>query len=389
MVFTEASLGHVETTRQITHSRSPWTLRPRRGSAGQPVARFAAQHEIEQWDALIDENPDGGSVWRGRAYAEGERIVGFVPVYLIVDGIACTAMEKRLPLLGRTWHLPAGPGALDVDSLLRFTKALTNFAAAQGVFTLRIEPQIRDNEPDRRRLLDAGFRPSHMWSPQHTVLVDLTGSEADVLSRFSQSTRRWIKRSARDGVVVDRVEASDENCRQMHELLTATADKRFPIRNLAELTATYQGMQAAGNGQLFFARFEEALVAGAFMMKVGRSALYLNGASVRKEEGQSKENGLGAHGVGHAVQWEAMRWAREFGATRYDLCGAPSAANADDPAEPLYGVGKFKRTFDKEIVDYIGCYDVPVRRIRSEILYQQERVLLAMATSGRFGWIRH
>ncbi|MCK8675417.1 peptidoglycan bridge formation glycyltransferase FemA/FemB family protein [Rhodococcus sp. HM1] len=341
--------------------------------------RLAQAHELARWDELVAANPDGGSVWRGREYSEHERVLGFTPVYLMVDDIACTVLERRIPLLGRLWHLPAGPGVLDVTTLMRVSDALAEFAAEQGVFTVRIEPLIRDDAAERERLLAAGYRRVPGWAPSHTIVVDITGSEDDVLARFGQRARRWIRKAARVGVVVERVEATDENCRILYDLLTATADGRFPIRTFEHVRSLYQRLQASGNGQLFLARLDGKVVAGAYAMLVGDNALYLTGASVRKEPGRSEENGLGAHGVGHAVQWELMRWAREHGAVRYDMCGTPPSWEADDPAHPLHGVGQFKLSFDKTIVDYIGAYDVPARRIRANLLYGYERMLIAAA----------
>lgn len=347
---------------------------------GAPRARFATPDEIERWDEFVARNPDGGTVFRSRAFAEALRLQGHTPVYLFVDDIAVAAAQVRVPRLGSFWQVP-GPGVTDVDDLLRVTDALVAFAAESGIFTVRVDPQIKEDEATRRRLLDRGLRRTMSWTSDHTVLVDISGSEEEVLKRFSTRARRWIKRAARDGVVVERVEATDDNCRIKYELLHATANERFAIMSLEATTASYRQIQAAGNGQLFFARHEGKVVAGAYALRLGENALYLTGASVRKDPGNSEGNGLGAHGVGHAVQWEIMRWARENGCTRYDMYGSPSSRFADDPSHPLYGVGQFKLSFNKEISDFIGCYDAPVRRLPAWIMYQAERLMINMNRS--------
>ncbi|MFE3289973.1 lipid II:glycine glycyltransferase FemX [Rhodococcus sp. NPDC059234] len=303
------------------------------------------------------------------------RLQGHIPVYLFVDDLAVTAAQVRVPRIGSYWQIP-GPGVTDVDNLLRVTDSLVALAAENDIFTIRIDPQIEEDGAAIRRLVDRGLRRTMSWTCDHTVLVDLTGSEDEVLRRFSTRARRWIKRAARDGVVVERVEATGENCRIKYELLNATADNRFAIMSLEATIRSYQQMQEAGTGQLFLARYKGNVVAGAFAIQVGEASLYLTGASVRKDPGSSEGNGLGAHGVGHAVQWEIMRWARENDCTWYDMYGSPSSRFAEDSAHPLYGVGQFKLSFNKQITDYIGCYDVPVRRGRAWIVYQAERLMI-------------
>ncbi|MFD1814925.1 lipid II:glycine glycyltransferase FemX [Rhodococcus gannanensis] len=344
-------------------------------------ARLAHPHEIEQWDDHVARNPDGGHPFRGRAFAESLRLRGYDPDYLFVDDLAITAARVRVPKIGTYWQIP-GPGVTDVDELCRVVDALIPLADANGVFTIRIDPLVEDDQATRTRLLDLGYRRTLTWTIDHSIVLDVTGTEAEVQGRFSTRARRWIKRAARDGVVVSRVDATEENCRLKYDLLSATSEARFAIPSRPAATATYQQAQSAGTGQLFFAHFEGTLVAAGYAMALGENSLYLTGASVRKEAGSSAGNGLGAHGVGHAVQWEMIRWAREVGCLRYDMYGAPSSGRVDDPGHPLYGVGQFKLSFSKAVTDYIGCWDVPVGGTRSRLFYEAERATVRL---NRFG----
>lgn len=345
----------------------------RRPEDGTGAARFARHDEIARWDELIAENPDGGSPWRSHAYAESMRAQGCTPLYVLVGDLACTVIQVQAPLLGPYWYVP-GPGVDSVEDVARVTHELTAFAAENGIFTVRVAAVLTDSAPARAHLVGEGFRRTLSWSTDHTILVDLTGSEQEVLGRFSTRTRRWIKRAARDNVVIERVDTTDDNLQIIYGLLMATADKRFSIPDGTTATDMFRLLQSSGNGQLFLARHDGAVVAGAFATRLGAKALYLSGASVRREAGKPEGNGLGAHGVGHAVQWEIIRWAREHGATEYDMYGSPSTAAIDDPSHPLYGVGQFKLSFNKEITDYVGCYDAPVHRGRSWLMYQSERL---------------
>ncbi|SDD87187.1 Lipid II:glycine glycyltransferase (Peptidoglycan interpeptide bridge formation enzyme) [Rhodococcus tukisamuensis] len=326
---------------------------------------MADPSEVEGWDDLIVANPDGGDVWRSRDYAEQKRFNGYHPVHLMVDGLAVTVLEKRVVALGKLWYLPGGPGVVGVDGVISVVDLLAEFARAHGVFAVKIEPKIRFGDVERGQLLARGFRQARsIAANSSTIVLDISGEPTEVMSRFSTRARRWIRRAERDGVRVDRVPATPANCRLVFDLLSDTAKGRFGIRSYEYYEEFWGRYESSGNGQLFVARFEGEVMAGGFAMKLGRNAYYMNGASVRKREDSSAQSGLGAHGVGHAVQWAMIEWARESGCVRYDMGGTPPAAFADDKAHPFHGIGQFKQSFSYDIVDYLGAYDLPLSRAR-------------------------
>ena len=70
----------------------------------------------------------------------------------------------------------------------------------------------------------------------------------------------------------------------------------------------------------------------------------------------------------HALQWAALRLARDRGCYVYDLWGIPDEVGADPQAftEPeswgeggLWGVYRFKQGFGGRIVRYTGAWDLP------------------------------
>ncbi|GAA2371548.1 FemAB family protein [Gordonia sihwensis] len=343
-------------------------------------ARQATAGEIERWDDLIRANPDGGSVFRSRAFAHTQQLAGHHVEYLMVGDLAVLAVVATVPTLGDYWQIP-GPGVTSVEDLVLVVDSLTPLAAELGVMTIRVDPYIPASEQAEATLIAHGLSRTMTWTIEHTILVDLSGTDEDVLARFSTRARRWIKRATREDVVVERVEATDANCRINFDLLRSTANGRFGIPDLHTATTTYQHLQKSGAGQLFFARRRGEVVATAFALRFGHRALYLTGASVRSASDDSSSSGLGTTGAGHAVQWEIMRWARENGCTEYDLYGSPSRAHLDTPEHPLHGVGQFKLSFSKNVVDYVGCYQRPVSRLRTVLLDTADHVLMTMARS--------
>lgn len=361
--------GVVE-SRPIDVITSHATAPPRSSRRVTPV-RFATDDEIRRWDELILQSPDEGTVYRSQTNIDGMVLHGAKPVYLIVNGFAVTTFRVDVPLTGVLWVL-FGPPVLDVHELIRSARAVAAFGSQHRVTAVRVRSQLKANPDDRKLLRALGFARVPTWLDDSTVIVDLTGSEQDVQARFKKRARKSIRRAAQEGVTVDRVPATDDNCRVLYEMLDATSGGRFTIPGLKTSTALFQRYEASGDGQLFLARHRGEVVVGAFVSKFDKTALYLGAGSVRKNPGDPTLCGLGGSRAAYALQWEIMRWAREQGCERYDLDGTPSTSTIADITHPRHGVGQFKSAFSGEITDYLGAYQIAVRPGRAWAMRQVE-----------------
>ncbi|MHA3683949.1 lipid II:glycine glycyltransferase FemX [Leucobacter sp. HY1910] len=333
------------------------------------IARLATPAEVVSWDALIAQNPGGGEVWMGESYLALKRDEGrYLDRRVIVERpgrppIAVGVLAKRVPLLGEWWHLPAGPAGEDVESVMEAAEAVGRLARARGAFLVKIEPRlaVAAYPTAAGAIRSRGFIDTVRVIPNpSTVLVSVAtdaepGTEQadkELLASLGKKARNAINRAARDGIVVTRAAATDEDCAALYRLLQETAEGRFVLRSERYYREFWQRFQRSGDGQVFLAHRDGELVAGAFAMGLGQKTTYKDGASVRAKSG---------YGASHALQWEVLRWANQRGASLHDLCGAPPANRADDKAHPLHGVGQFKRSFSAEITDYPGAFDLPLR----------------------------
>lgn len=349
--------------------RTPPVREPQIGESTE--VRFAAEDEIRRWDELILQSPDEGTVYRSSANIDGMVLQGATPVYLVVDRFAVTAFRVDVPFAGALWVL-LGPPVADVHELIRASRAVAAFGARNGITAVRVRSQLKADPDDEKLLRAQGFARVPTWLDDSTVIVDLRGSEAEVQARFKKRARKSIRRAIQEGATVDRVPATDDNCRVLYEMLDATSGGRFAIPDLATSTALFQRYEASGHGQLFLARHDGEVVVGAFVATFGTNALYLGAGSVRKHPGDPNFCGLGGSRASYALQWEIMRWAREQGCERYDLDGTPSSATIADDSHPRHGVGQFKTAFSDEITDYLGAYQIAVRPWRAWVMRQLE-----------------
>lgn len=318
--------------------------------------RFADETEVNNWNEHVLNNPDRGNVLQGFEFIEQKKLAGWTARYIFADKLALAVIEKHIPGLGKVWYAPKGPGVTTRDALKKLIFPLTHFAHEQGVFTIKIEPEI----PHTSLIASLGLTKTRPIQANYaTVLIDLKPDLETILKNLPQKGRHAIRRAERDGVTVKKVAATDKNCRTMYKILKETSDDaEFGIRSPQYYKTFYQRYEAAGMGQLFFAEFEGKVVAGAFVICFGRKSTYKDGASIRKRT---------AYGASHLLQWHVITWAKEHGALVHDLCGAPPVTQSKNPDHPYYGIGLFKTSFNKEITEYVGAYEIPVQPLKSRL----------------------
>jgi lipid II:glycine glycyltransferase (peptidoglycan interpeptide bridge formation enzyme) len=319
--------------------------------------RFALQTEIENWNKFIISNPDGGNVFSSYEFAMQKETGGYIAHFVFVDDLALTMLEKNAPGLGKFWYLPKGPNVTDVNQLWKILHQLKPFALENGAFGIRIEPEL--DRSFQTTLASHGLQKSRPIIPNpSTITLDISPDLDTLLASLPQKGRHAIKRAERDGVTIEQVKSTDENCRIMYDLLSKTAEGQFGIRSFQYFKTFWQRFESTDLGQMFFASFENQVVAGAYAIAYGKKSTYKDGASVREKT---------SYGASHLLQWKVIEWAKSRGATTHDFCGSPPSDEINNPDHPHYGVGLFKMSFSKHVVDYVGCYDFIINPTKYKI----------------------
>jgi lipid II:glycine glycyltransferase (peptidoglycan interpeptide bridge formation enzyme) len=318
--------------------------------------RFANNAEIETWNDIIIQSPNGGNILQGKEFAQQKEMAGWKARYIMSDICALVILEKSIPFLGKVWYSPKGPSVSTAKELEKLLMGLSTFARTQGVFSVKIEPEL-DKTVDLSHLNLIRTKP--IQYNYATVLVDLSPSIDDILTNLNQKGRHAIRRAKRDGVTIKAVELTDENCAIMYSLFIETAvGAGFTIRSPEYYQQFYKRYSESGNGQLFFAYFNGNVVAGAFAMVQGEKSMYKDGASVRERT---------AYGASHLLQWEIIKWAKERGSKEHDLAGVPPKNEIKNIDHPFYGLGRFKTSFNKTVTEYVGAYDIPVQQLKAKL----------------------
>ena len=221
-----------------------------------------------------------------------------------------------------------------------------------------------EEAPDTRfREMRMNFSTDH-WAlrkapsdvqPPHTLVVDLTPREEEILARMHPKTRYNVRLAGRRGVTVR--EGSPEELGHWYAIYEETmrrnhtrvhGEKFFDALIEAGEHQEQTPSPAQTSLKLFLAEQEGELRSGMILAMQGEYALYLYGASAtRGRESMST----------HALQWHAIRYARAAGCTEYDLSGIPDDAN---PSHPMHGLLRFKLGFGGHHVVRRGCWDYPL-----------------------------
>lgn len=321
------------------------------------IARYATAEEIADWNRHILANPDGGNVFSSFEYSEIKKLTGYTPKYVFVGNLAVTVLEKTTPPLGKLWYLPKGPGVVSPKELFTTLDALRQLAQKAGAFVIRIETEL--NASLAPNLQHFGMKKAAAIIPNpSTITLDISAPLDDLLISLPQKGRHAIRRAERDGVTIKQAPVTDDNAKQMYQLLSETAEGQFGIRSYNYYKTFWQTFEASGHGQLFFALYEGKVVAGAYAMTFGAKSTYKDGASIRKRT---------VYGASHLLQWKVIAWAKSQGATLHDFCGSPPSTEINNVEHPHYGIGLFKLSFSKHVVDYIGCYDYVISVTRYKL----------------------
>lgn len=184
--------------------------------------------------------------------------------------------------------------------------------------------------------------------PSSTVFLDLTNDLASISKTMKPKTRYNTELAKRKGVHV--IETDD--LQVWYNLYKETCTRNSLYMHGIDYFRTVLSIhshntQSPAEVKLLVAIHEEEPLAAMFLVISGSRATYLYGAS------SSHNRSLMAP---YALQWHAIKIAKEKNCTEYDMFGV---APQPDPAHPMYGLYRFKTGFGGKQYHTLGCWDYP------------------------------
>jgi lipid II:glycine glycyltransferase (peptidoglycan interpeptide bridge formation enzyme) len=201
--------------------------------------------------------------------------------------------------------------------------------------------------------------------PTNTVFLNLLPGEDWLLNQMKPKTRYNIGLSRRKGVTVKQMDLDQLGV--WYQLYSETAQRNdIFLHNIeyfaAVLSAKANNTLSPAEVILLFAEVDGIPLAAMFLVISGSRASYLYGAS-----SSVNRNYMATY----AIQWEAIRIARQKGCSEYDMFGV---APRPDSSHPMYGLYRFKSGFGGEMYHTLGCWDYPLDNDRYNFLSTMEMV---------------
>jgi len=327
------------------------------------------------WDEFVQAHPQG-HILQTSAWGRLKSDYGWQAETVQSGQAGALILFRRMRGLTLA-YVPRGPLANwdDRPQLTALVADLDTVCRRRGAFCVKWEPDLPDDPGCAQTLRELGFRPSPQTvQPRRSLIVDLAGSEAEILGRMKQKTRYNIGLAAKKGVLARRAESA-ASLDDFTQLIAATSERDgFGTHAPGYYRRAYALFQPAGQCELILADYQGEPLAGVMVFVHGQNAWYFYGASSDRERNRMAP---------YLAQWEAMRWARAQGVLSYDLWGVPDADEAALEAEfetrheGLWGVYRFKRGFGGRLVRSVGAWD----RVYNPVIYGAYQAYLKI--SGR------
>ncbi len=307
-------------------------------------------HSSASWEAFLKEHPEA-HILQTDAWGELKSRFGWQAERVRSGDAGALVLFRRLPMGFTLAYIPKGPLGPWLRDLL---PALDELCRRRRCLLLKVEPDSTESPDLAHELRSHGFMSSpHTIQPRRTLVVDLRGTEEEVLARMRQKARYNIRLAARKGVEVHPWADLQAFARLMQQ--TAARDG-FGVHAPDYYRAAYDLFKPSGQCELFVAEYQGQALAALMVFARGARAWYFYGASTIQERNRMPT---------YLLQWEAMRWARRRGCSEYDLWGIPDAdldvleANFTQRRDGLWGVYRFKRGFGGRVVRSAGAWDRP------------------------------
>jgi lipid II:glycine glycyltransferase (peptidoglycan interpeptide bridge formation enzyme) len=338
------------------------------------------------WDAFVTAHPDGHllqtSDW-GQFKAEFGWQAQIVALSNAAGQIVCGAqvlfrrLHRLIPSIVplSIAYIPGGPLFADPSTDKALWQAINRAAFRHGALWLKVEPcdwyAPRPGLADRLR--SQGLQPAPQTiQPPRTVVLDLTGSDDDILKRMNQSTRYKAKLGPKKEIEVRCGTVAD--LASFNALMAVTgARDAFGVHDPNYYRRAFEHFAAGDRCALILASYQGQDLAGVMVFRQGNQAYYLYGASSNAERNRMPT---------FIAQWAAIRWARDHGALFYDMWGIPDADEAilesdfETRSDGLWGVYGFKRGWGGRIVRSVGAWDrvynLPVYELYKRLLKRRK-----------------
>ncbi len=173
----------------------------------------------------------------------------------------------------------------------------------------------------------------------HTLILDLTKSEDELLAPMSKKTRQYIRKSGgEEGVGIQQIKGSEyfDACMDIYHETAKRAG--FALHGDDYYRDVFENL---GEASPIFAAFHEGEPVAFLWLAISASTAFELYGGMNDKGQELRAN--------YALKWHAIQKTREWGIERYDMNGLLSD-----------GISNFKRSFADHEDQLVGTYDKPL-----------------------------
>lgn len=273
---------------------------------------------------------------------------------------AMLVLIRKLPIFGKTLlYAPRGP-VCDLhryDIIADLLEGVKILAKKYKSYLFRMDPYILADDDEfisEIQKMGFAFQP-HMpdfttFQIRNNYMLDIEGkTEEELLAHFHSKWRYNIRLAARKGVVCDYYNKGnvidEQKLDEFYELMKTTGDRDGFIIRPKEYFRKMLLSLGEEHCRLYMCYKDSKALSGAVTTQYAGKTSYVYGASANEARNLMPN---------HLMQWTMIQWAVENGDFVYDFQGIP---NYDDESSPNYGVYRFKKGFNGQVVEFAGEFD--------------------------------
>ncbi len=302
---------------------------------------------MKDWQVVLEKYPEANFL-QSPEWGKVNELVGHRVILENSEDFWCQMIVKNAKR-GRYLEVPGGP-LLDWQNpvaVQEVFRKIREVAEREKCVFVRLRPQLKVAEKAYLEGLGLKKAPMHLHA-EHTVILDLTKSQEDLLKEMRRQTRYEVRRAEKFNIKVTWTD-EEASYREFHQVQAETAQRQhFVPPNLKMLLAEREAF--GKNARLYIAKTEASEpIAYGLILIAGNEAEYFEAAST---ELNYKLPGA------YALQWQVIKDLQELGIKRYNLWGI---APPNQPDHRYAKVTTFKRGFGGETVEFVAAQDMVIK----------------------------
>ena len=305
------------------------------------------------WQEVIKKFPEA-NILQSPAYGKMNELLGAKVIEEDFGGKGRALMIVRDAKRGRYLEIPCGPllDYKDKKTVKAVFEKIAEIAKKEKCVFVRVRPQLINTPGNLQLLADLGLKKSPMHlAAEHTVIIDLTKSEDELLANMRRQTRYEVRRAGKQGITVEK-SRSEEIFKEFRKVQAETAKRQgFVPPNLKTLMAEREAFD--DKIAIYVAKTDDGKpIAYGMIIKDGKEGDYYEAASTdlhRKMPGA------------YALLWQTMKDLKAEGYERFNLWGI---APPGQPNHRYAGVTTFKTGFGGEVVEYVPAHDMVISKAK-------------------------